>query len=73
MSQQIPYTLVRQRLRSSMFELQHATLNATLAGVDLGQAVHFRGVRYGTVRERFGLPEIKSDWHGQWVGCTNWG
>jgi len=56
-----------------MFELQHATLNATLAGVDLGQAVHFRGVRYGTVRERFGLPEIKSDWHGQWVGCTNWG
>jgi len=56
-----------------MFELQHSTLNATLAGVDSPTTTQFKGIQYATIEERFALPQIRDDWGGQWVGCTNWG
>jgi len=56
-----------------MYELRHDSLNASLAGKDLGDEVTFRGIQYAEIAERFALPEIKSDWQGQWVACTAFG
>ena len=58
---------------TSTVQTQHTSLDATFIGIDTGVFTQYRGIRYGTITERFALPALKTSWNGEQVDCTNWG
>lgn len=57
--------------------LRHPSLNATLRGsqanIDGVDIVVYKGIKFGTIPERFAASQIVDDWQGKAIDCTKYG
>ena len=54
-------------------QLKHTSLKATLKGLDFGDIIQFRGIRFALIGERFEKSVLYDQYHTDELDCTQHG